>query len=312
MQLPKLHEIWDLPSSCVIEPLARGGYNNFLFGVRPCTGAPITNVLRVYGNHSSARHIEHELAALLQLQRQKLPFSVPTPEITRRGEICATTITAEGQRLMVLLPFLPGVNPNTADLAQAEAVGRTIAQLLRAMKKLDVRGVRLPPPARDLDRVHPLITDALLAPEELGSLLDEQKCIAVQDVLARTIEATEACWKSLGSQLTHGDVIPGNVLVEGTHVTAVLDFENCALNPPAMDLAGALDTWLWDVIGRDALWERFNALGHGYSSVTRLSSKEITALPTLIRLRNAVVLMHLIGRFLGGLSPFIDVESWIE
>ncbi|MCX6020117.1 MAG: hypothetical protein NTZ50_16770, partial [Chloroflexi bacterium] len=35
-------------------------------------------------------------------------------------------------------------------------------------------------------------------------------------------------------------------------------------------------------------------------------------LPTLIRLRNAVVLMHLIGRFLGGLSPFIDVESWIE
>jgi Ser/Thr protein kinase RdoA (MazF antagonist) len=79
-----------------------------------------------------------------------------------------------------------------------------------------------------------------------------------------------------------------------------------------MDLAGALDTWLWDTLGRDELWLRLDALGRGFSEVTRLSEKEITALPTLIRLRNAVVLIHLVGRFHGGLTPLIDVESWAQ
>jgi Ser/Thr protein kinase RdoA (MazF antagonist) len=312
MQLPPLHEIWDLPRSCVVAPLARGGYNNRLFGVRPRSDAPLTHVLRVYGNHSNARHIEHELAVLLQLQRMKLPFAVPAPEITRRGEMCATISTDEGNKLMVLLPFLPSANPATSDLAQARAVGAALAHLLKALKKVDVRGLRLPPPARALERVHPLVPEPAHALDDLCSLLDADLCRATNAIVERTIADADAHIKSLTVQLTHGDVIPGNVLCDGSRVTAVLDFENCSLNPPMMDLAGALDTWLWDAIGRDELWLRFDALGGGFASVLRPSEKEITALPTMIRLRNAVVLMHLVGRFHGGLSPLVDVESWIE
>ena len=131
--------------STVVAPLARGGYNNLLFGVRPSDDAPISHVLRVYGNHGNARHIEHELAVLLQLQRAKLPFQIPAPEITRRGEMCATFATDEGPKLMVLLPFLKGANPATSDLLHARAVGTALAQLLKALKKVDVRGLRLPP-----------------------------------------------------------------------------------------------------------------------------------------------------------------------
>jgi len=312
MQLPSLYSIWDLPRDYAVAPLARGGYNNALFGVRPADGAPITHVLRVYGNHANARHIEHELAVLLQLQRAKLPFAIPAPEITRRGEMCATMATDDGPRLMVLLPFLKGANPATSDLDQARAVGAALAQLLRAMKKVDVRGLRLPPPACDLDRVHPLVPAPTLACEDLTSFIDPDLCARMRDVLERTLADAQSRWKALGSQPTHGDVIPGNVLCDGTTVTAVLDFENCSLNPPVMDLAAALDAWLWDAIGRDELWLRLDALGCGFSSVTHLSEKEITALPTLIRLRNAVVLIHLVGRFHGGLSPLIDVESWME
>lgn len=311
MRLPPLHEIWDLPRSCVVAPLARGGYNNRLFGVRPNDGAPLTHVLRVYGNHSNARHIEHELAVLLQLQRAKLPFAVPAPEITRRGEICATLPTDEGNKLTVLLPFLPGANPVTSDLAQAHAVGEALAHLLRALKKVDVRGLRLPPPAHALERVHPLVPDPAHALDELHSLLDPDLRRATTAAVERTIIDATTC-ASLPAQLTHGDVIPGNVLCEGPRVTAILDFENCSTNPPAMDLAGAFDTWLWDALGRDELWLRLDALGRGYSSVTRLSSKEIAALPTMIRLRNAVVMIHLVGRFHGGISPLVDVESWCE
>ncbi len=312
MQLPSLHSIWDLPRGCVVAPLARGGYNNLLFGVRPSDDAPISHVLRVYGNHGNARHIEHELAVLLQLQRAKLPFQIPAPEITRRGEMCATFATDEGPKLMVLLPFLKGTNPVTSDLPHARAVGTALAQLLKALKKVDVRGLRLPPPACALERVHPLVPEPTLALEDLAGLLDERLCVDTREILERTVDATQSCWSRLGSQLTHGDIIPGNVLVEGNTVSAILDFENCSLNPPAMDLAGALDTWLWDTLGRDELWLRLDALGRGFSEVTRLSEKEITALPTLIRLRNAVVLIHLVGRFHGGLTPLIDVESWAQ
>lgn len=310
MHLPSPAGIWDLPKDCVVAPLDHGGYNNHLFRV-DIAGKP-EYVLRVYGNHSNPRLIEHELSVTLQLQRHKLPFTVPAPEFTRRGEMCATVNTDSGMKLMVLLPFLQGSNPVTSNLAQARNVGEAIALLLKALKKVETRGLRLPPPYIELERVHPLVPEPLMALDELGSLVDKTTRFQINDILDRVMSEAAGHWKKLGTQLTHGDVIPGNILVQGDRVSAILDFENCALNPRAMDLAGALDTWLWDALGRDTLWERYDALGKGFSSVNKLSRDEIDALPMLILLRNANVLMHLIGRYAGGLSPFIDVESWLE
>jgi homoserine kinase type II len=310
MHPPSPAGIWDLPKDCVVAPLDHGGYNNHLFRV-DIAGRP-EYVLRVYGNHSNPRLIEHELSVTLQLQRHKLPVVVPAPVFTRRGEMCATVNTDSGMKLMVLLPFLQGVNPAPSNLAQARNVGEAIALLLNAMKTVETRGLRLPPPYIELERVHPLVPEPLLALDELGSLVDKATRFQINDILDRVIGEVAGHWKKLGTQLTHGDVIPGNIMVQGDRVTAILDFENCALNPRAMDLAGALDTWLWDALGRDALWERYDALGKGFSSVNRLSRDEVAALPILILLRNANVLMHLIGRYAGGLSPFIDVESWLD
>ncbi len=311
MHLPSPADIWDLPKDCVVAPLDHGGYNNHLFRV-DVSGKP-AHVLRVYGNHSNPRLIEHELAVVLQLQRQKLPFAVPAPEFTRRGEMCATVSTPDGMKLMVLLPFLRGVNPTPSNLGQARAVGSAIAQLLNAMKRVDTRGLRLPPSYLMLERVHPLVPEPLRAMDELGTLADKTTRFQINDILERVTSEANGVWRALGAQLTHGDVIPGNILTEGERVSAILDFENCASNPRAMDLAGALDTWLWDVLGdADALWRRYDAVGAGFTSVTRLSRDEIAALPMLILLRNASVLMHLIGRFTSGLSPYIDVENWLE
>lgn len=311
MHLPSPAGIWDLPKDCVVAPLDHGGYNNHLFRV-DVSGKP-AYVLRVYGNHSNPRLIEHELAVVLQLQRHKLQFAVPAPEFTRRGEICATVSTPDGIKLMVLLPYLRGANPTPSNLGQARAIGAAIAQLLNAMKLVDTRGLRLPPSYLMLERVHPLVTDPLRAMDELGTLADKATRFQINDILERVTSDANSAWRALGTQLTHGDVIPGNILTEGERVSAILDFENCASNPRAMDLAGALDTWLWDVLGNaDALWRRYDALGTGFSSVIRLSRDEIASLPMLILLRNASVLMHLIGRFTSGLSPYIDVENWLE
>ena len=311
MHLPSPADIWDLPKDCVVAPLDHGGYNNHLFRVD--VSGTATHVLRVYGNHSNPRLIEHELAVVLQLQRQKLPFAVPAPEFTLRGEMCATVSTPDGIKLMVLLPFLRGVNPTPSNLGQARAIGSAIAQLLNAMKRVDTRGLRLPPSYLMLERVHPLVPEPLRAMDELGTLANKTTRFQINDILERVTADANGAWRALGAQLTHGDVIPGNILTEGERVSAILDFENCASNPRAMDLAGALDTWLWDVLGdADALWRRYDAVGAGFSSVIRLSRDEIAALPMLILLRNASVLMHLIGRFTSGLSPYIDVENWLE
>lgn len=309
-----LAAIWDLPADTVVQPLGQGGYNNHLYRV-DVSGRP-TFVLREYGNHNSPRMIEHELSVLLQLQRHKLPFRIPGPEITRRGELCATVDTSAGIRLLVLLPYVNGVNPDPANLTQCKQIGAAIAQLGQALKKVDVRGLRLPPSYRALDRVHPMVPDPLMAltdAEELGLDVAADTAERMNALLERVRNAADTAWKGLGEQLTHGDVIPGNVMVSGDTVAALIDFENCALNPRAMDLAGALDTWLFDVLYKpDQLWKRFDALGTGYTGVVKLARAELQALPMLILLRNASVLMHLCGRFIAGLTPAIDVESWLD
>jgi homoserine kinase type II len=308
--LPHPATIWDIPRDAAVVPMTHGGYNNHL--QRVDIGGKPAYVLRMYGNHGSARNIEHELAVMLQLQRAKLSFAVPAPEITRRGEMCATVPTKEGMRVLVLLPFIAGANPDPANLKLTRAAGAAIAELGNALRKVDVRGLRLPPPYRALERVHPLVPEPAHALEDLGSLVNRETHIAVNALLERVIAGAQRQVPALGEQLTHGDVIPGNMMAVGDRVTAVLDFENCALNPRIMDLAGALDTWLWDVLGKDALWERADALFGGYRQHAKISESEAAALPLLILLRNASVLMHLIGRFTSGLSPFVDVESWLE
>jgi homoserine kinase type II len=308
--LPHPSTIWDIPREADVVPMTHGGYNNHLQRI-DVGGAP-AYVLRMYGNHGSARMIEHELSVMLQLQRAKLPFAVPAPEITRRGEMCATVHTGEGTRVLVLLPFVKGANPDPADLNLARSTGAAIAVLGNALRKVDVRGLRLPPPYRDLHRVHPLVPEPVHALEELGSLVDHDTRDRINAMLERVVAGAQRQWKELGEQLTHGDIIPGNVMAAGDRVTAILDFENCALNPRVMDLAGALDTWLWDVLGKDAVWERADALFGGYRQHAKISATEAAALPMLIELRNASVLMHLVGRFAAGLSPFVDVDSWLE
>jgi Ser/Thr protein kinase RdoA (MazF antagonist) len=308
--LPHPATIWDLPNVAQVTPMAHGGYNNHLF--RVAVDDTSRYVLRVYGNHGSARMIEHELTILLQLQRQKLPFTIPAPEITRRGEMCATVETADGMRVMVLLPFVEGANPETANVALAQSAGAAIALLGAALKKLDTRGLRLPPPYAMLERVHPLVPEPAHALELLGSLVDQTTQQHINAILERVQSDVRKRWGALGAQLTHGDMIPGNLLARKDRVVAVLDFENCGNNPRIMDLAGALDTWLWDAFRDEHRWQRAHALLAGYRSEARITKDEAHALPMLILLRNASVLMHLIGRFTAGLTPYVDVESWLD
>ena len=306
-----LSAVWDIPAGATITPLDRGGYNNKLFRVEQ-PSEPV-RVLRIYGNHANPKYIQHEMVVLMHLAQQKLPFAVPAPVLTRRGEPFAL-IGNTTRQLMVLIPLIPGENPTPLNLDHAEAVGEVIAILIRAMRKIDARGMRLPQPFNQLGQVHPLIPDPNMAMESLGSLAPKDQKVRVNALIDTVIDNAAHIYRALPAQLIHGDLIPGNLLIdpERCQITGVLDFEACALNPAVMEVAIALDTWLWDSIGTGKEWERVRRFGVGYTKVAKLSPIEIEAIPTLILLRNAHVLMHLIGRFVGNLSPYVDVESWIE
>lgn len=307
----ELAEIWNVPAGCMLKPLERGGYNNFLYRLHGDAG-PLPYVLRVYGNHNNPRFIQHEMAVLTQLAQHALPFAIPVPIPTRRGELWALVDDGRAVRLMVLLPFIPGANPDVRHVGQAESAAEALAILHQALARVVAGGSGAPRPYVELNKVHPLVPDPFEAMRMLGSLVPGSVRRRIEAILEQLQEDIKRKIKPLPQQLTHGDFISGNVLMEDVRVTGVLDFENCALNPPAMDFAIMIDAWCWDVLGTGDEWLRLDALGRGYSRVRKFAEAEVAALPALVLLRSAHVLMHLIGRFLANLSPFVDVEGWLD
>ena len=305
-----LSSIWPVPPGCVLRPLGRG-YNNLLYRLYAAGGEPLPFVLRVYGNHANPKYIQHEISVLKQLSTHPLPFSLPTPIPTHRGEFWALVDEGQGLRLMTLVPFLAGQNPDVCDVAHAEAAGMAMAQLHAALRQVQLRGVNTPRPYIELGKVHPLVPHPLEAMRLVGSLAAKSDVARVEAILAQIYDH-EKRFRLMPQQLIHGDFIPGNLLAEGPRITAILDFENCAPNPRLMDFAIAIDTWCWDVIGSGQEWPRVAALARGYRQAGCLGEAEIDLLPTGILLRNASVLMHLIGRFLANLTPYIDVAHWVS
>jgi len=305
-----LSAIWEIPSGCVLRPLGHG-YNNLLYRLYTASGEALPFVLRVYGNHANPKYIRHEISILNQLIDQALPFGLPAPIATRRGEFWALVDEGRGPRLMTLVPFLSGQNPDIRDIAQAEAVGTAMAQLHVGLSQIQLPGINTPKPYIELGKVHPLVSQPFEAMRLVGSLAKKSDVARVDAILARIYEH-EKQFRLLPQQLIHGDFIPGNLLVEGSRVTAILDFENCAFNPRLMDLAIAMDTWCWNLLGSGQEWSRVVALARGYRKAGNLSASEIDLLPVGILVRNASVLMHLIGRFLANLGPYVDVEHWVS
>ncbi len=306
-----LSTLWDVPPGTMPQPMEHTGYNNELYRV---DAGDRQLVLRVYGNHANSKYIQHELSIVYQLQACGLPFQVPAPVLTHRNEMWTVWSDGRAKKLMVLLPFIRGHNPSATDLVQAEASGEALGMLLVAMAAItsNMHGLTGTQPVVEINRVHPLVPDAFEAMNTLGTLVPKPVKARVNAILEHVYDDTRRMSKTLPHQLTHGDFINGNLLVEGAQVTGVLDFENSAINPRVMDLAIAIDTWSWDAQGTGNEWPRIDALARGYARVSKLSTGEIDAIPSLILLRNASVLMHLVGRFLSNTTPYVDVDQWIE
>jgi aminoglycoside phosphotransferase (APT) family kinase protein len=153
--------------------------------------------------------------------------------------------------------WLPGQSADEAisDLGQAAA---DLAGFITALRRVDPAGA---PALRRGDRGGPLAdgdADVLQSIAELGGRIDGD---AARRSWAESLAAP--AWTGPGVWI-HGDLLPGNLLVTGGRLSAVIDFGTLAVGDPACDLlpawnvfTGASRSQFRDELGADgASWRR--------------------------------------------------------
>lgn len=196
----------------------------------------------------------------------RLPVAVPEP--LGAGE------PAEGYPWpWSVYRWLAGENPEAGALDAPERLARDLAAFVTAMRDVTLPGA---PPAHRGGPVASLDADTRAAIEELRGIPEEGvDCDAATAVWEDALRAP--VWDGPPVWL-HADLMPGNLLVEGGGLTAVIDFGCAGAGDPACDLfpawnllpAGARKVFRAALDADDASWRR----GRG-----RTLSQALIALP---------------------------------
>ncbi|MGW4358960.1 aminoglycoside phosphotransferase family protein [Streptomyces californicus] len=228
----------DLP----VEAAGTGGTANAIYRL----GADMS--VRLPRTEGSAADVATEHHWLPKLA-PRLPFPVPTP--------LAQGAASEGfPRPWSVHAWLDGVNPAPGDAtASSDLFAADLAEFVLALRRIDPQDA---PPAY---RAEPLAsrdeaTRAALA--SVGGVVDvEAATTEWKEALAAPPHTGRPVW-------VHGDLQPGNVLVDDGRLTAVIDFGCTGLADPAVDLIAAWyllapdarDTFCTALAPDDATWAR--------------------------------------------------------
>lgn len=151
--------------------------------------------------------------------------------------------------------WLEGENPTIDGIADSDSLARDVAQFVDALHRIDLTDG--PPATRGVPlamRDDPTRT-AIAA---LRGLIDTEATTALWEAALQTPPWSRApVW-------VHGDLAPGNLLLQGARLTAVIDFAGVGVGDPACDLIVAWN--LLPVAARsvfraaldvdDATWDR--------------------------------------------------------
>jgi aminoglycoside phosphotransferase (APT) family kinase protein len=133
--------------------------------------------------------------------------------------------------------WLEGENPAADRLDDPERLAREVAHFVAALQRIDLAG----PPA---DRGAPLVTrdePTRTAIAELEGMIDTDALTTAWEAALRMPEwAGPPVW-------IHGDLLPGNLLLQNGRLTGVIDFGGIGVGDPACDLITA-----WALFAREA------------------------------------------------------------
>ena len=209
-----------------------------------------------------------ELPFFLGLLDHLSDHGAPVPRtIHDRSGAASRTIAGKA---VALIEFLPGVSVDRPTPAQANSVGKVLAQM-HALAQ-DFAGQR----ANDLgpDTSAQVLADC--GAEALAGIDPELPAmIEVSAQVARD-------WpQGLPQSVIHSDLFPDNVLMLGARVSALIDFYFACNDAMAYDLAVTHAAWSFADHGRTYRPEVGQALLQGYESVRKLLPAEQEALPLL-------------------------------
>lgn len=307
-----LRDSWPEISDWRMTPMVQGANNLILRVGDPA--APTAYVLRVYRNHADQRRLRHELGVMSAVSAMSLPFLIPAPIPTATGDLWrATPLDRATEALVTLWPLVPGAHPQRGDLAQARAAGQALATLDCGLALVSQ------PIHPQGDAPPPMIERAcgILAGVDLPAILRRlplsagtaKRILALMEAVA---EQAPVVYDSLPHQLIHSDYDPSNVLMDGSHVTGILDFEFSTVDPRVAELGAPLMWWPIAVFGTGAEWPIINSFGCGYVSVLPLAPEEIAALPLMLRIRYVGSMMHRVTRYIGGLTSAEELAQRFE
>lgn len=291
---------WPIEPPATLAPLA-GGTNNRAWLVETRDGP--SYVLRLTAGLADLARIRYEAALLEALHTTALPFLLPLPLLARTGDMLVPLEVDPGEPgIAILAPLLPGQVPerNAANIALA---GAALAQLDAALASIPSSELPVNTSTGrflygDLAHCHPLVSDPL---EAIAQVLQPEQAQAIAPIL----EKTQRDWETLTAQdlpqqMLHRDCGPGNMLMEGERITAILDFEFAGIDRRVFDLCVAISWWPVRLMGTGQEWELIDSFGRAYTAYVPLTDEELLALPATLRMRDTTSLIYRIGRYMAG------------
>jgi len=228
----------------------------------------------------------------------KTGFTVPTPVMTREGQLFFSVDAPEGPRQVMVTRWLGGtlLTKATTD-EQAHKLGASLA-------RLHLAGASFQPPMRRLVGVE------IKLPERLPSLLELVGPDAdMAGFLTRAAETIRSRLAALDPRVIprgycHGDFHYANIMVLADRSIAVLDFSDCGEDFMIADLTSF--SWRADFDGvADYLNPEFIA---GYDSVRQLMPAERAALP-LFRAARHLGMACAFARHVNRIGPIASFDE---
>jgi Ser/Thr protein kinase RdoA (MazF antagonist) len=219
--LAEIERRYALGSVGTAEPLV-GGYANDVFSLRADGSTFVLRIKHPPIDPVSIRW-EHDVLRLLA----ERVAEIPAPVAARDG----TTFFRHDRFAVWLLPHLRGVPARGDDREHAMAAARLLAHFHAAGLDLDVQ----PRPnhrRRLRDLPFPEAGGLPTALREWLPLLHELRSEAI-----RFVTELAASGRALTTGLVHGDVFPGNVLIDAGRATGLLDWEEANVDWQVYDLA---------------------------------------------------------------------------
>jgi aminoglycoside phosphotransferase (APT) family kinase protein len=209
-------------SGMPIKPVASHGTVNALFRI----GEHLVARFPLQGDdvEETRRWLEREATAARELLG-RTPF--PTPEPVAIGEPGA------GYPLpWSVQTWLPGTVATKADPGHSVAFAQDLAAFIRSVRAIDTRGKTFSGQGRG---GHLRSHDSWVA----FCLARSESLIEVGRLRRLWAELRELPRNGMPDRMTHGDLIPGNILVAGDRLAGVIDVGGLGPADPALDLVGA-------------------------------------------------------------------------